>query len=93
MGQIPQRKKYVNVTAVHYINGLCCPQVIETEAGAYLLEDIKRVQRLSAKNETGADERYLVKVSGKERYLYREGDRWFIIPDKTDFEIFGMVSV
>ena len=42
MGQISQRKQYVNVTAVHYINGLCCPQVIETEAGAYLLEDIKR---------------------------------------------------
>ncbi|MBQ8996264.1 MAG: hypothetical protein IJ091_10665 [Oscillospiraceae bacterium] len=88
----PQRRKYVTVTAIHYINGLCCPQVLETEAGAFLLEDVKKIQKLSSKNEYGADERYLVKLNGQDRYLYREGDRWFIIPDKKDFEAFGLVQ-
>lgn len=86
------RRKYVTVTAIHYVNGMCCPQVIETEAGAFLLEDIKKVQRLSVKSETGADERYVVIINGKEKDLYRKGDMWFIIPEKEDFDIFGLTS-
>ena len=89
---LSDRRKYVTVTAIHYINGMCCPQVIETEAGAFLLEDIKKVQRLSVKSETGAEERYVVKIRGKEKNLYRRGDKWFIIPGKEDFEIFGLIS-
>ncbi len=82
----------MTVTAIHYVNGMCCPQVIETEAGAFLLEDIKKVQRLSERSEIGADERYIVKINGKEKNLYRKGDMWFIIPEKEDFDIFGLIS-
>lgn len=82
----------MTVTAIHYVNGMCCPQVIETEAGAFLLEDIKKVQRLSERSEIGADERYIVKINGKEKSLYRKGDMWFIIPEKEDFDIFGLIS-
>lgn len=89
---LSKRIKYVTVTAIHYINGLCCPQIIETEAGAFLLDDIKKVQKLSEKNATGADERYVVRIRGRDKDLYRKGDRWFIIPEKEDFGTFGLIS-
>ena len=89
---LQKRIKYVTVTAIHYINGLCCPQVIETEAGAFLLKEKKKVQQLSGKSELGADERYVVKIKGKEKDLYRKGDRWFIIPDNDDFIVFGLIA-
>lgn len=89
---LAKRIKYVTVTAIHYINGLCCPQVIETEAGAFMLDDIKKVQKLSPQNAAGADERYLIRIRGKDKNLYRRGDRWFIITEKDDFDMFGLTS-
>ena len=34
----------------------------------------------------------IVKINGKEKDLYRKGDMWFIIPEKEDFDIFGLTS-
>jgi hypothetical protein len=84
---------YVTVTAMHYMGGVCCPQVIELSTGAaVMIEDIKKVQKLSGKDNDGADERYLVNLKGKERYLYRRGQRWFIYPEKGDHSLFGIVN-
>ena len=81
---------YVTVTAMHYMGGVCCPQVIELSTGAaVMIEDIKKVQKLSGKDNDGAEERYLINLKGKEKYLYRRGQRWYIYPQKGDLSIFG----
>ena len=87
-----QAKKpfYVSVTAIHYITGVCCPQVLEFPEGkAIMIEDVKKVQKLSGKDNDGAEERYLINLKGKEKYLYRRGQRWYIYPQKGDLSIFG----
>lgn len=87
------RIRYVTVTAMHYINGLCCPQVLETDGGAFLIEGVVQSQKLPGQDRNyGAQERFLVKIKGKERYLYRNGQMWFIIPQKDDQLLFGMVG-
>ena len=86
---IAKRKQYVTVTAMHYVNGFTCPQILETEDGAFLIEHVKKVQKLSGRDGTGADERFLIILMDKEKYLYREGQRWFIIKEKDDYKIFG----
>ncbi|MBP0968699.1 MAG: hypothetical protein J5744_00980 [Oscillospiraceae bacterium] len=94
MGRAQSEKKpfYVTVTALHYIGGACCPQVIALPSGpAVMIEDVKKVQKLSGKDNDGAEERYLVNLKGKERYLYRKGQRWFIYPQKEDQKLFGVV--
>lgn len=92
-GRAERRPEYVTVTAMHYLSGVCCPQVIETVHGvAVLIEDVKKYQKLSGKDNDGAEERYLVKLKGKERYLYRKGQRWFIYPKKEDYRLFGATS-
>ena len=57
---IAKRKQYVTVTAMHYVNGFTCPQILETEDGAFLIEHVKKVQKLSGRDGTGADERFLI---------------------------------
>lgn len=78
--------RYVGVTAIHYINGLCLPQIVKTEKGSFLVEDVLRQQKLSGRENTfGAEERYLIRINGKERYLYRNGDAWFLIPQRNEW--------
>ena len=77
--------RYVTVTAIHYINGLCFPQIVETDKGSFLVEEILRDQRLSGKENTfGAQERFLIKLRGQQRYLYRNGNMWFLIPQRNE---------
>ena len=77
--------RYVTVTAIHYINGLCCPQIVGTDAGEFLVEEVLKRQELSGRGSTfGAQERYLVKLKGRERYLYRNGPAWFLIPQRGE---------
>ncbi len=84
-----RRPRYVTVTAMHYINGMCMPQVVETEKGSFLVEGVAARQDLSSHARNyGATERYKIKIRNVSRYLYRKGERWFMFPQKSDTDIF-----
>ena len=84
---IERKKCYVTVTAMHFINGLCVPQIVETEKGIFMVENVKQIQPLSRNNDLGANDRTLVVLKGKERYLYRAGVRWFMVRTKENDDI------
>ena len=46
-----KKKCYVTVTAMHYINGLNVPQLVETSKGRFMVEKIKNIQKLSPQND------------------------------------------
>ena len=73
-------KKYVAVHATHYGDGRCFPTAMQVDGEAYLIEGISEIQKVSAEHNLGAEERFIVRIHGKERPLFREGQRWFVIP-------------
>ena len=73
-------KKYVSVHVTHYNDGNCFPTALQVDGEAYLIEDISDIQKVKAEHNLGAEERFIVKIHGKERLLFREGQRWFVIP-------------
>ena len=73
-------KKYVAVHATHYGDGRCYPTALQVDGEAYLIEDISEIQKVTAEYNLGAEERFIVKIHGKERPLFREGQKWFVIP-------------
>ena len=82
--------RYVTVTAMHYVSGTCLPQIVKTEKGSFLIEDVRERQALSDHDRNhGAQERFLVVIRNRQRYLYRAGNRWFMIPEKDDRWLFG----
>ena len=73
-------KKYVSVHVTHYNDGSCFPTALQVDGEAYLIEDISDIQKVEAEYNLGAEERFIVIIHGKERPLFREGKRWFVIP-------------
>ena len=68
MKDFARRKQYVEVVATHYIDGSVRPQKIVLATGpVYEIEDSREAAR-----------RYVVKIKGKETYLYETGGRWFV---------------
>ena len=73
-------KKYVAVHVTHYGDGSCFPTAMQVDGEAYLIESISEIQSVAAEHNLGAEERFIVRIHGKERPLFREGQRWFVIP-------------
>ena len=73
-----RRKQYVEVVATHDIDGAVRPQKIVLATGpVYEIEDSR--EAAPGKAHTGElARRYVVKIQGKETYLYRDGERWFV---------------
>ena len=86
--QIMESKKcYVTVTALHYVNGVCLPQLVETEKGQFMVENVKKVHPLSPRNDLDAEDRTLVVLKGKDHYLYQKAGRWFMVRSKENEDI------
>ena len=82
--------QYVTVTAMHYISGVCLPQIVQTDNGSFLIEDVRERQTLTDHERNyGAQERFLVIIRNRQKYLYRVGNRWFMIPERDDGLLFG----
>lgn len=82
--------RYVTVTALHYVSGACLPQVVKTGKGSFLIEDVRERKAIADRERyCGAQERFVVVIRNRQRYLYRDGNRWFMIPEKDDGLIFG----
>ena len=73
-------KKYVSVHVTHYMDGRCYPTALQVDGEAFLIEDISEIQKVAAAQNLGAEERFIVIIHGKERPLFREGQKWFVIP-------------
>ena len=75
-----ENKKYVGVSAIHRADGQCCPMVIDVDGTPYRIQDIREKKLLVPGDWLGAEEMYRIEIEGKERYLFREGQMWFVIP-------------
>ena len=75
-----ENKKYVGVSAMHRANGQCCPMVIDVDGSPYRIQDIREIKLLVPRDWLGAEEMYRIEVEGRERYLFREDQSWFVIP-------------
>lgn len=79
---MPIQKEYVAVTAMHYASGLCVPVVVEVYGIPYLIEGIHGHQHITPSFNEGAQEKYTIVVRRQERELFREANRWFLLPKK-----------
>ena len=74
-----RRKQYVEVVATHYIDGSVRPQKIVLATGpVYEIEDSREAAPGKAHTTGELARRYVVKIKGKETYLYETGGRWFV---------------
>ena len=75
-----RKKRYVPVVVRFDADGKLCPQIIEfDEEHRYVIDKVLDVRRAACQTVGGVGDRYTIQVQGKERYLWFERDKWFII--------------
>ena len=73
------RKVYVKVNADFTAEGQLRPRTITwTDGRIYEITRIKQQVRAASTKVGGCGMRYTVVIEGKERYLFREEDKWFV---------------
>ncbi len=79
MNQPARRKQYVEVVATHFIDGAVRPQKIVLATGpVYEIEDSREAAPAKAHTTGELARRYIVKIKGKETFLYETSGRWFV---------------
>ena len=79
MKECARRKQYVEVVATHYIDGSVHPQKILLANGpAFEIEESREAAPSKAPTTGELARRYVVKIKGKEAYLYETSGRWFV---------------
>ena len=79
MKECARRKQYVEVVATHYIDGSVQPQKIILATGpVFDIEDSREAAPGKACITGELAQRYVVKIMGKETYLYETNGRWFV---------------
>ena len=72
-------KRQVEVVATHYIDGSVRPQKIVLATGpVFEIEDSREAVQGKARTTGELARRYVVKIRGKETYLYEASGRWFV---------------
>ncbi len=72
-------KVYLTVLAEHRRDGTVLPRTLYWADGRrYEIDRVKDARPCAAPNVGGHGIRYTAVISGQERHLFREGDRWFI---------------
>ena len=75
-----RKKRYVPVIVRFDADGKLRPQIIEfDEKHKYVIDKVLDVRRVACQTVGGVGDRYTIQVQGKERYLWFERDKWFII--------------
>ena len=73
------RKAYVSVNLDVDKEGVCHPRFIRWDDGLiFQIDQILYKCRASSKKVGGGGIRYTVMIKGKESFLFREGDKWFV---------------
>ena len=73
------RKAYVSVNLDVDKEGVFYPRLIRWDNGlVFKIEQILYKCRASSKKVGGGGIRYTVMIKGKETFLFREGEKWFV---------------
>ena len=73
------RKVYVSVNLDVDKEGVFYPRLIRWDNGlVFQIEQILYKCRASSKKVGGGGIRYTVMIKGKETFLFREGEKWFV---------------
>lgn len=79
MKECARRKQYVEVVATHCIDGSVLPQkIILANGPEFEIEDCREAMREKTHTTGELAHRYVVKIKGKETYLYETSGRWFV---------------
>lgn len=75
-----RRKVYVEVRAIHRIDGTCRPESIKFENDeVYEIDRVKQCCRAASTKVGGTGLRYTVMICDKETYLFdEENGKWFV---------------
>ena len=74
-----RKKQYVEVIAHHDEEGVIAPLTITWEDGRHFeIDEILDRRRAAALKVGGTGTRYLVRIGGRETFLYYENPRWFV---------------
>lgn len=72
-------KVYLTVLAEHRQDGTVLPRVLYWADGQkFEIDRVKDAKPRAATKAGGHGMRYTAVINGQERYLFREGDRWFV---------------
>ncbi len=73
------RKVYVDVTLKQDKYGTIVPLSVTWEDGRrYEIDRVLDVRRAASTKVGGAGVRFTVRISGRETYLFDDGERWFV---------------
>lgn len=79
MNEREYRKVYVDVYAVMRKDGTLLPRSFVWEDGEkYKIDRVLHITPAASLKVGGRGVRYTVSIGGKERYMFREEDRWFV---------------
>ena len=73
------QRVYINVLAEHREDGTVLPRCFTwVDDHMYEIDRVSAIKPAAAMKAGGHGTRYTVSIHGQTRYLFREGDRWFI---------------
>lgn len=79
MNTLGRRKQYVEVLAIHAIDGSTHPQKITLADGAcFDIDEVKNVCHPMTLKIGEAAIRYTIKIGTNETFLYNDADRWYV---------------
>lgn len=79
MRECARRKQFVEVVATHCIDGSVQPQKIVLAAGpVFEIEESREAAKIQDSITGEPARRFVVKIRGKETYLYETAGRWFV---------------
>ena len=79
MKDLVRRKQYVEVVATHCVDGSVHPQKILLANGpVFEIQDSREAAPSKAPATGEWTRRYVVKIKGKETFLYEASGRWFV---------------
>ena len=75
----PYRKVYMDVYTLMRKEGTVLPRFFIWEDGEkYTIDRVLHITPAASLKDGGRGIRYTAQISGRERYLFREDDRWFV---------------
>ncbi len=73
------RKVYVSINADFTAEGIIRPRILTwTDGQRYEITRILQIVRAASTKVGGCGIRYTVIIEGRERYLFRDEDKWFV---------------
>ena len=78
----------IEVTVSRNVNGIPTPSLVKKDGKYFRVQEVKRMQFDSGRQRIPR-EKYLVNINGYDKYLIKEGNRWYILNESEDERIFS----